>query len=88
MERVSWELRFDRRFCPVASDKFLGALVSCDWTCSLQAGAVAIFVNCVAVLICLRVFESDRFTADGTDRRKLSGLHLEHLKVLPSTASH
>ena len=67
----------------MAQGEFLVALVSCDWTCSLHAGTVAIFVNRAAVLICLRVFESDGFTADGTDRRKLSGLHLGHLRISP-----
>ena len=67
----------------MAQGEFLVALVSCDWTCSLHAGTVAIFVNRAAVLICLCVFESDRLEADGTDRRKGVGLHLKHLRGLP-----
>ena len=71
----------------MAQGEFLVALVSCDWTCSLHAGTVAIFVNRAAVLICLRIFESDRLAADGTEWRKRVGLHLEHLRALNSKSS-
>ena len=40
-------------------------------------------MNRAAVLIRLRVFESDRLQADRTDRRIRGELQLEHLGVLP-----